>query len=81
MLLWLVTSTQVQSFSMNCFICAAAVVTSSKAVQRNGFYVTMLVAMTPPILRVVLRFIVSRSAFKSVVHCLGSLQCFISCST
>lgn len=63
MLLWLVTSTQVQSFSMNCFICSAAVVTSSKAVKKNGFYVTMLVAMTP-ILRVVLRFIVSRSAFK-----------------
>lgn len=75
MLLWLVTSTQVQSFSTNHFICAAAVVTSSKAVQKTGFYVTMLVAITP-ILRV-LRSIVSRSMFKNLYNCLSSLHCFI----
>lgn len=68
MLLSLITSTQVQSFISNCFICAADVVTSSKAVQKTGFYVTMLVTIPQILPRSAQTY---RSTFKDCVHCLG----------
>lgn len=68
MLLSLITSTQVQSFISSCFICAADVVTSSMAVQKTGFYVTMLVTI-PQILPHSAQ--TYRSTFKDCVHCLG----------